>query len=226
MKTKTKIIIGGVLAIGAYFLWSRNKNKKIVIPTSLPNESNNLDLPTGMDLPNLTPSTDLPTEKAIKGSLFITKPNVDPLDQQEKLLEQKRLDEQARLSVLEKAKLDENERLARLAQEQYAKELAEYERQALLEKQRLDKIRLAQLEQERLDEQARLAEQSRLKNLQLILNQRELEEIAKDSCYNSDIRLGIPYSQCVKQRDINVRSTKPITKPIGGWLVRDDVVMY
>jgi hypothetical protein len=164
MKTRNKVLIG-VAVIGiAYFLWDRSKkNKKIA---SVSNESNNLDLPTGMDLPNLTPSTNLPTEKAIKDSLFVKKPDVDPLYQQEMLAEQKRLDEQAKLSVLEKAKYAENERLARLAQEQYAKELAEYERQTLLEKQRLDKLNeLKFLEEKRLsDERALILERERIAN--------------------------------------------------------------
>lgn len=166
MKTRNKVLIGGAIIGIAYLLWDRSKNKKAIIPINSSNESNNLDLPTGMDLPNLTPSTNLPTEKAIKDSLFIPKPNVDPLDQQEKFLEQKRLDEQAKLSVLEKAKLAENERLARLAQEQYAKELAEYERQALLEKQRLDKLdELKLLEEKRLaEERASIEERQRIAN--------------------------------------------------------------
>jgi hypothetical protein len=165
MKTRNKVLIG-VAVIGiAYFLWDRSKkNKKIA---SVSNESNNLDLPTGMDLPNLTPSTNLPTEKAIKDSLFVKKPDVDPLYQQEMLAEQKRLDEQAKLSVLEKAKYAENERLARLAQEQYAKELAEYERQTLLEKQKLDA----------LEEEIRNTKNQAIRDTSGMYNQRLLDGI-------------------------------------------------
>ena len=59
MKTKNKIIIGSAVVAIAYFLWDRSKKKKKI--ASVSNESNNLDLPTGMDLPNLTPSTKTPT---------------------------------------------------------------------------------------------------------------------------------------------------------------------
>jgi hypothetical protein len=80
MKTKTKIIIGGVVVVIAYFLMDRNKKKKNVIEAGLSNgaesttptsQPSNLDLPSGMDLPNLTPSTNVPTEVAIQESINV-----------------------------------------------------------------------------------------------------------------------------------------------------------
>lgn len=80
MKTRNKILIGGAVVVIAYFLWNRNKKKKNLTASNVAsgntstapkNESSNLDLPTGMDLPNLTPSTNVPTEVAIKESISV-----------------------------------------------------------------------------------------------------------------------------------------------------------
>ena len=80
MKTKSKIIIGGAVVVIAYLLMDRNRKKKNILdaglssgaesttPTSQPS---NLDLPSGMDLPNLTPSTNVPTEVAIQESINV-----------------------------------------------------------------------------------------------------------------------------------------------------------
>lgn len=157
MKTTNKVIIGGVVIAIAYFLWNRNKKGLTSKNVS------NLDLPTGMDLPNLTPSTNVPTEKVVKDSLFNPKPKVD------NSTEQARLAEEARLALLEKARIAENERQVRIAQEEYAKQVAESQRQAELEKERLaqqdrlaEKIRFAELEQQRLmDERQRIANEEK-----------------------------------------------------------------
>lgn len=80
MKTRNKVLIGGAVLVIAYLLWDRNKKKKGLTAnnvasgstsTAPTNESTNLDLPTGMDLPNLTPSTNVPTEVAIKESIDV-----------------------------------------------------------------------------------------------------------------------------------------------------------
>jgi hypothetical protein len=80
MKTRNKVLIGGAVVVIAYLLWNRNKKKSNLTATNVSsgaesstptNESSNLDLPSGMDLPNLTPSTNVPTEVAIQESINV-----------------------------------------------------------------------------------------------------------------------------------------------------------
>lgn len=80
MKTRNKVLIGGAVVVIAYLLWNKNKKKSNLTAPSVAsgststaptNESSNLDLPTGMDLPNLTPSNNVPTEVAIQESISV-----------------------------------------------------------------------------------------------------------------------------------------------------------
>jgi len=119
MKTRNKVLIGGAVIGIAYLLLNKNK-KNTLVATILPNESNNPDLPTGMDLPNLTPSTNVSTESVINDSLFNPKSKAEQLAEQEMLILKAKKDEEERLAQLERIKLAEQAKIAeqsRLAEE-------------------------------------------------------------------------------------------------------------
>ena len=138
MKTRNKILIGGAIVI-AYLLWDRNRKKNNLTASNVAsggtssaptNESTNLDLPSGMDLPNLTPSTSVPTEVAIQESIAVVPtPAIVP----SKPTDTETALNNSLINPIEKDK--EAERLAILEQQLQAEKRAELDRLLLLQQQ-------------------------------------------------------------------------------------------
>lgn len=178
MKTRNKVLIGGAVVVIAYLLWNKNKKKSNLTATNVSsgaesstptNESSNLDLPTGMDLPNLTPSTNVPTEVAIQESI-----NVVPTPA---VVESKPVDTETALNNSLIAPIDKDKEAERL----------------LAMQQSLDAYRRAELEKQTLEAQ-RLAELQR----QLTLTT-AIPTTAPSISSSVDMELQTPYSQYAKE---------------------------
>lgn len=137
MKTKTKIIIGSALAIGAYFLWSRNKNKKTVIPSIL-----------SPDVP-----VNVPTGNVVDNSLFNPKTKAEQLAEEARVAE---IAKSVKAFAENEARLLEEARVAKVEQQRLADlSLAEYraEQQRLVEQGIIDERQRYLAEQERLNQE-------------------------------------------------------------------------
>ena len=152
MKTKTKIIIGGVGAlIVAYFLWDRSKNKKMSASKAMSDDGKVVTNP----LPAIAPAKPNLTEVALNNS---------------------------GIAPIVKDSYAENLRQAELAQAEYARQLAENERQALAERESEERLRL--LEQKRLaSERAGIEERERIANQErLFLMEEEIRNRKNQNC--------------------------------------------
>ncbi len=250
MKTRNKVLIGGAVLVIAYFFLGRNKKKKntasapLIEPT-ITDKLTNLDLPSGMDLPNLTASTDVPTEKAIQESINVVptpallekKPFqteialsdslILPIDKSALIAEQERQAELARQAEQERqaelARLAEEARQAELARILQQERLAEEAR--LADQARVLALQLAekQAEEARQAELARQLEQARLIELERVLaleraKQAEIAKLEEEARLAEEARQAQLAIQAERERlfRISLPSTQPAISPVGG----------